>query len=273
MISAEFLIRNWLDSIPAHLQFNHPRLGLALRSQPRILRRLCAMLYLRGNHLRTLVHRHHVLSPNLVHADLQSARLAVEIAKDSIQVLVDLAETSDIYARQQSAFNYFLLSALAVILLAVCNAPKTFFNSCHESFSSAVELVRSFSRGSLASRRLWNSIRGLLPAVRTLGLKIGSEASNSQHEASGNGRQQGLGQHQGHPELIPQATPFALSPEGVASSPNTFQMSEDLMGLFNAFGQADAEMLMYEDPLLALDSNYASMNFPMEIARRFQDLI
>ncbi|KAI0440826.1 fungal-specific transcription factor domain-containing protein [Xylaria telfairii] len=266
----EFLIRTWLDSIPTHLQFNHPRLGLTLRSQPRILRRLCAMLYLRGNHLRTLVHRHHVLSPSLVHANLQSARLVVDIAKDSIQVLVDLAETSDIYARQQSAFNYFLLSALAVILLAVCNAPKTFFNSCHESFSSAVELVRSFSRGSLASRRLWNSIRGLLPAIRTLGLKIGSEVPGRQHEASGNGRQQGLGQH---PEPIPQVTPFALSPGGVASSPNTFQMSEDLMGLFNAFGQADAEMLMYEDPLLAMDSNYASMNFPMEIARRFQDLI
>ncbi|KAI8944262.1 hypothetical protein F4801DRAFT_232787 [Xylaria longipes] len=150
----EFLIRNWLDSIPAHLQFNHPRLGLTLRSQPRILRRLCAMLYLRGNHLRTLVHRHHVLSPSLVYADLHSARLVVDIAKDSIQVLVDLAETSDIYARQQSAFNYFLLSALAVILLAVCNAPKTFFSSCHESFSLAVELVRILSCRSLASRHL-----------------------------------------------------------------------------------------------------------------------
>ncbi|KAI0466272.1 fungal-specific transcription factor domain-containing protein [Xylaria cf. heliscus] len=269
----EFLIRNWLDSIPVHLQFNHPRLGLSLRSQPRILRRLCAMLYLRGNHLRTLVHRHHVLSPSLVHADLQSARLVVDIAKDSIHVLVDLAETSDIYARQQSAFNYFLLSALAVILLAVCNAPKTFFNSCHESFSSAVELVRSFSRGSLASRRLWNSIRGLLPAVRTLGLKIGSEASNSQHQGPGNASQQGPERNHDHPELIPQVTPFALSPQGVVSSPDIPQMGEDLMGLFNAVGQADAEMVMYEDPLLALNPDYVSMTFPMEIARRFQDLI
>ncbi|KAI1748867.1 fungal-specific transcription factor domain-containing protein [Xylaria castorea] len=269
----EFLIRNWLDSIPAHLQFNHPRFGLTLRTQPRILRRLCAILYLRGNHIRTLVHRHHVLSPSLVQADLQNARLVVDIAKDSIQVLVNLAESSDIYARQQSTFNYFLLSALSVMLLAVCNAPKIFFNSCHDSFSSAVELVRSFSRGSLASRRLWNSIRGLLPAVRTLGLKIASEASNSQHVGPRNTSQQGFDRNQDHPELIHQVTPFALSPEGGTESSNIFQMGEDLMGLFNAFGQADTEMLMNEDPLLALYPNYVSNTFPMEIARRFQDFI
>ncbi|KAI1736105.1 fungal-specific transcription factor domain-containing protein [Xylaria scruposa] len=266
----EFLIRNWVDGIPVHLQFNHPRFGLTPHTQPRILRRLRAILYLRGNHLRTLIHRHHVLSPSFVQADLQNARLVVDIAKDSIQVLVNLAETSDIYARQQSTFNYFLLSALSVMLLAVCNAPKTFFNSCHDSFSSAVELVRSFSRGSLAGKRLWNSIRGLLPAVRALGLKIGSEASNSQNMSSRNATQQGSGPNQDHPELIPQATPFALSPEG---SLNTFQIGEDLMDLFNVIGHADGEMLMHEDPLLALDPNYASMTFPMEITQRFQDFI
>ncbi|KAI0188128.1 fungal-specific transcription factor domain-containing protein [Xylaria flabelliformis] len=267
-ISAEFLIRNWVDSMPAHLQFNH---GLTLHTQPRVLRRLCAILYLRGNHLRTLIHRHHVLSPSLVQADIQNARLAVDIAKNSIQVLVNLAETSDIYARQQSTFNYFLLSALSVMLLAVCNAPKIFFNSCHDSFSSAVELVRSFSRESLAGRRLWNSIRGLLPAVRALGLKIGSEASNGQHVGSRNAiQQQGSGTNQDHSELMPQVTPFALSPEG---SLNTFQIGEDLMDLFNVIGHADGEMLMHEDPLLALDPNYASMTFPMEITQRFQDFI
>ncbi|GAP84428.2 putative fungal specific transcription factor domain-containing protein [Rosellinia necatrix] len=275
----EFLIRNWLDSIPAHLQFNHPRLGLASRNQPRILRRLCAFLYLRGNHLRTLVYRHHVLSPSFVHANLHSARLVVDIAKDSIQVLVDLAETSDIYARQQAAFNYFLLSALAVILLAVCNAPRTFSNSCYESFSSAVELVRKFSRGSLASRRLWNSIRGLLPAIRTLGLKIGSETTNTQYEGPSNVPRDTPDQNQEvpHPppvdKSIPQVMPLMLPPEGTTTIPNTFQMGDDLMGLFNAFGQADAETIIFDDPLPSLDSNYMQMTFPMEISRRFQGLI
>ncbi|GAW23336.1 hypothetical protein ANO14919_128920 [Xylariales sp. No.14919] len=276
----DFLIRNWLDSIPAYLQFNHPRLGLTPRNQPRILRRLCALLYLRGNHLRTLVHRHHVLSPSLVHADLRGARLVVEIAKDSIQVLVNLAETSDIYARQQATFNYFLLSALAVILLAVCNAPKIFSGSCHESFSAAVELVRNFSRGSLASKRLWNSIRGLLPAVRTLGLKIGPKASKNRHRDPEHAVCDGLGQGEEPPQQVaaakdmPQIMPFTLSPEGIASVPNTFQMGEDLMGLFNVFGQADStEMMMFDESFPVSDSNYPPTNFPMEISRRFQGLI
>ncbi|KAI2638430.1 fungal-specific transcription factor domain-containing protein [Xylaria nigripes] len=279
----EFLVRNWRDSIPAHLQFHHPSLGLAPCNQPRILRRLCFMLYLRGNHLRILVHRHHVLSPSLVQADLRSARLVVDIAKDSIQVLVHLAETSDIYARQQASFNYFLLSALAVILSAVCNAPKTFSESCHESFSSAVELVRNFSYDSLASRRLWNSIRGLLPAVRSLGMKINPEAlDNDQHNEQNNAvqhqRQIGLEQSN-NPDQISaenenQAMPFAAAAEaGVTSIPNMFQMGEDLMGLFNAFGQTEPGTMMFDDPLSALGSNCMPTTFPMEISRRFQDLI
>lgn len=262
-----------MDNIPSDLHFSHPRLGLASRHQPRISRRLRAFLYLRGNHLRTLVHRHHVLSPSLVQANLHAARLVVDIAKDSIEVLVDLAETSDIYARQQAAFNYFLLSALAVILLAVCNAPRTFSNSCYESFSSAVELVRNFSRGSLASKRLWNGIRGLLPAVRTLGLNVGSEASNNQHETPASAAQQGPAQAQEPTQPPPVVMPSTLAPESTASIPNTLQMGDDLMGLFNAFGQADSETMMFDDSLPALDSDYMPITFPMEISRRFQGLI
>ncbi|KAI1313999.1 fungal-specific transcription factor domain-containing protein [Xylaria venustula] len=273
----EFLIQNWQGSIPPYLQFNHPRLGLALRNQPRTLRRLCTLLYLRGNHLRTLVHRHHVLSPSLVHADLRSSRLIVDIAKDSIQVLVDLAETSDIYTRQQATFNYFLLSALAVMLLAVCNAPKIFFGSCQESFSSAIELVRNFSRSCLASRRLWNSIRGLLPAMKALGLKIGLEASNrrdddcyiSVYRQNQDASQVSLAEK----DVLPQAMSFTLSSDDFSSVPNTLQMGDDLMGLFNAFGQADANMNMFDETLLDADSNYMPATFPMEISRHFQGLI
>ncbi|KAI1424962.1 fungal-specific transcription factor domain-containing protein [Xylaria sp. FL1777] len=271
----EFLIRNWLDSIPPHLQFNHLQLEFALGNEPRTLRRLCTLLYLRGNHLRTLIHRH-VLSPNLIHTDLRSSRLVVDIAKDSIQVLVNLAETSDIYTRQQATFNYFLLSALAVMLLAVCNAPQVFYASCHESFSSAVTLVRNFSRGSLASRRLWNSIRGLLPAIRTLGLKIRAEApKNWQDDPNKAVYTQNIEPHQLAPNEkdIPQLTPFELAPGGIASTPDTFQMGNDLMGLFNVFGQTSTDMTMFEDCLLDSNSNCFPTTFPVEIARHFQALI
>jgi hypothetical protein len=67
----------------------------------------------------------------------------VDIALDSIQVLMHLNATTDIYSLQQNAFNYFLLSSLAIIFLAVCHAPEVFASRCRKSFVDAVELVRS----------------------------------------------------------------------------------------------------------------------------------
>lgn len=73
------------------------------------------------------------------------------------------------YARQQPIYHFYLLNALAIMLLAVCHAPSMFTETCRDSFAEAVELVKGFSRHSRASRRLWKSIRGLLPIVKSLG--------------------------------------------------------------------------------------------------------
>jgi hypothetical protein len=91
-----------------------------------------------------------------------------------------LNATTDIYSRQQNAFNYFLLSAVAVIALAVCHAPEIFAATCARSFLDATSLLRGFSRHSMASRRLWKSIRGLLPRLKSLGLS-GEVRQNEAH--------------------------------------------------------------------------------------------
>jgi hypothetical protein len=196
----EFLTHSWISSIPPDLQLRHPRLGLAPTNEVPTLRRLRTLLYLRGNHMRTMIRRHSVLSAAEIRADAQSAHTVVDIAKDSVQVLVNLAKTSDIYQRQQVAFNYFLLSAMAVLLLAVCHAPDVFSDSCRDSFSASVDLVRGFSRQSAASRRLWRSVRGLLPAARHLGLQ--REAAGARAAA---GPQQGQGMKPGRAQPMGQA--------------------------------------------------------------------
>ncbi|KAF4881220.1 putative transcriptional regulatory protein [Colletotrichum fructicola] len=127
----DFTAQNWSNSIPDDLQLRHPlHRGTAGTQPPRALRRLQALLYLRGNHIRTLIHRHHVISSASIEADPQKARLVVDIAIDSISVLVHLSETSDIYMRQQSAFNYFLLSAVAVLFLAAFLAKEPPAGGC-----------------------------------------------------------------------------------------------------------------------------------------------
>ncbi|RFN52374.1 activator of stress protein 1 [Fusarium flagelliforme] len=65
--------QDWLDSIPSHLRLRHPRLGLAPRTQPRQPHRLRALLYLRGNYIRILIYRHHLMSTASILANPQSA--------------------------------------------------------------------------------------------------------------------------------------------------------------------------------------------------------
>ncbi|KAH8587357.1 hypothetical protein B0O99DRAFT_400740 [Bisporella sp. PMI_857] len=295
-----FVTQNWVGSIPTNLQLRHPRLGLAPWTQPRALHRLRALLYLHGNHMRTLIHRHHVLSSANIMADVASARLVVDIAKDTIQVLVHLNNTTDIYARQQSAFNYFLISALAVILLAVCHAPAVFATTCRESFVAAVDLVKGFSLRSFASRRLWKCIKGLLPGINSLGMQSSSDAQQNVLAVShlpaatrieaaviqgGNqGNQDGWEKDRRPPEMntIPEFNDMWMeqatnpSPGATTSVPDAYQISNDLIGLFDAFGQATSTQPLSPN-LPASFFGLREQGIPVgdigEISWRFQDLI
>ncbi|OAA74657.1 Casein kinase II, regulatory subunit [Akanthomyces lecanii RCEF 1005] len=186
----------WLDSIPPHLQMRHYPRGAGSQGnagtytssvrpppqQPRVLHRLRALLYLRGNLTRISIYQHHLVSPAAVAADPQRARVAVDLARDTVQVLVHLNATSDIYSRQQNAFNYFLASAFAVISLALCHAPHMFAAQCTQSFMDAAGLVKGFSRHSMASKRLWKSIRGLSPRLKSLGVGGGASTKEQQQQ-------------------------------------------------------------------------------------------
>lgn len=275
----DFQTHNWLNSIPSELQLRHPRLGLAPRNQPRVLHRLRVLLYLRGNHMRTLVHRHHLLSTSSIKADMQGARLVLDIAQDTIEVLVHLNETSDIYARQQNAFNYFLLSALAAILLGVCHAPDVFAEPCRESFLKAVQLVKSFSREGHASRRLWKTIRGLLPGFRVFGLQSDTEKADAEanlHMARGeDAGRKGAEDVQPAARLHVDEVWDAHPPPFDATVPDMLKMGGDLMSIFDAFGQNHGvhPVAGPSMPFSGMDEQSMSLGSPGEIARRFQGLI
>ncbi|KZL79696.1 fungal specific transcription factor domain-containing protein [Colletotrichum incanum] len=283
----DFMTLNWLNAIPEDLQLRHPRLGLAPRVQPRSMHRLRTLLYLRGNQMRMLIHRHHVLSTASIKADMQSAKLVTDIALDTIQVLVHLNDTSDIYARQQNAFNYFLMSALAVILLAVCHAPGVFTDPCKETFLKAVQLIKGFSRHGHASRRLWKTIRGLLPSIKSLGLRSdqdkgeGPQATENGEEGLAETRANEIDQDPNQNErdgrrVENQWDVYDTSPQTDGSIPDMFNMGNDLLNLFDAFGHANSGHPAPSDfPIGFFGGNEqgASLGDPEEISRRFQGLI
>ncbi|KAL0930519.1 fungal specific transcription factor [Colletotrichum truncatum] len=280
----DFTAQNWSRSIPNDLQLRYLRDANMPVGQPRVLRRLQALLYLRGNHIRTLIHRHHVISSASIEADPQKARLVVDMAIDSISVLVNLSETSDIYMRQQSAFNYFLLSALAVIFLAVCHGSRVFAEPCRDSFLSAVELVKGISRQGTASRRLWKSIRGLLPLAQRIGLRGDENTSRQSQDASSGGRVYGMGpmlnEQQGNatPTLGPdfgglQSTSSLGPTSSGGVAPDAFSLGNDLMFLFDAFGQADEPWPNGMQDYLGSNENQVPMMDEEEISRHFWGLI
>ncbi|KAL1591759.1 hypothetical protein SLS60_011758 [Paraconiothyrium brasiliense] len=267
----EFITSNWLDSIPQELQLRHPRLGLALKCQPRLLHRLRTLIYLRGNYLRTLIHRHHVLSPNNINADMASARLVVDIAQDSIQVLVHLNDTSDIHARQQSVYHYYLLSALAVILLAVCHAPSKFAEASRGPFVSAIDLVKEFSRHGTSSRRLMKTIRGILPFAKSLGLHEEAEVPTNEAETSTS-----TNLHL-YPDTATETTNTWCWNGGnlnmgtdISSMPDIFNIGNGLIDLYDAFGTQS----LHPDALTdGLGEQSLSEWEIEEISRHFQGLI
>ncbi|KAM0345679.1 hypothetical protein ACHAPU_006334 [Fusarium lateritium] len=277
--------QDWMESIPAHLRLRHPRLGLAPRSQPRLPHRLRALLYLRGNYARILIYRHHLMSTASIDANPQNAWLVVDIAQDTIQVLMHLHATTDIYSRQQNVFNYFLLSALAVLFLAVCHAPEIFAGPCRRTFSDGVELVRGLSRHNIVSKRLWKSIRAMIPRMKTFGFP---HSNNDQGELPQDGANVEVAENDaavvttGLDLTIPitgagdddfSFGDMMMSDNLASSVPDMFQMRNDLLDLFDAFGQGQ-QFLQTVPGTFSDDEEFTKATEQgNDISMRFQGLI
>ncbi|KAF5696159.1 hypothetical protein FGLOB1_13731 [Fusarium globosum] len=231
----DFLTQKWVHSIPEDLQLVYPRLSQAPRHQPRVLQRLRTLLYLRGNYIRNLVLRHHVMSAENLRSDMQGAQLVVSLAQDTIQVLVNLNETSEIYARQKATFNYFLTGALATILLAVCHGPDVFADRCRQSFQDAVRLLKNISQHGQLGRRLWRSLKGTIHRALSLESPITPTGNTALAEIL----------QQETPEVRQQQTlvPTNWPRNGLGNNfmdenmADMFGLETDLLNLFSAFEQ------------------------------------
>lgn len=181
----DWQVLRWAETIPDPLRLESQD-GRGDSDEPRSLRRLRSVLYLRANQLRMLIHRPVLHTAAHIRRYLAESTTVVDLAKDSIRFIARLHETSDIYQRQQVTFNWFLVSALAVLFLAAAQAPGEFSAGCKEEFYMALELVRGFSTQSYISRRLWKSIKSLRKLGPQLGLHHGEERTGSAHVSASN---------------------------------------------------------------------------------------
>lgn len=230
----DYQVLQWVKNIPEPLKLypiEQPR-----NQEPisRGIRRLRLVLYIRGNHLRILIYRPVLHSATSIMENMACAQTVVDIAKNTIRVLTELNQTSDIYRSQQVLFNYFLVAALAVLFLAVSHAPMEFNRQVRDEFFMALDLVRGMSTKSYVSKRLWKMIKGLREIGEKLGLLPRTIMPNSTDPHSTAAvAMAGLA---GHPmDVIPYGV---NNTEGaLGNSPmNGLQMSNELTNLFEVIG-------------------------------------
>lgn len=229
----DWQVLRWVHAIPDSLRLDHPSTPetKAATEGSRSHHRLRALLYLRANQLRMLIHRPVLHTAGHIVRYSAESETVVEIAKDTIRFITRLNETSDIYQLQQVAFNWFLVSALAVVFLAVSQAPTQFSSSCKEEFYWALELVKGFSTQSYISRRLWRSIRSLRKLGPQLGLgvqKVRPAAETSDAVPS-------------HPQKSP--LPAVGSSHHSQSPLDGAQMTQELMEWFEAVGTLEDQIM------------------------------
>ncbi|PYI30893.1 hypothetical protein BP00DRAFT_397364 [Aspergillus indologenus CBS 114.80] len=239
----DWQVQQWVMNIPEILRLEQQPLSASKTEPqpPRSLHRLRALLYLRSNQLRMLIHRPVLHSAAHIVRYPAESQMVVDLARETIRFITRLNEMTDIYRLQQVTFNWFLVSAVAVLFLAVAQAPSQFSSACREEFYLALELIKGFSTKSYISLRLWKSIRSLR--------KLGPQVMRRQPEAAEAGvggadvlnpaKEQEIEQASGGVEPSMQSTGSiqSLTPvDGV-------QMTRELMEWFEAVGSLETQIM------------------------------
>lgn len=240
----DFQVLNWHRSIPESLKFTHPESGRNIEPPARVFHRLQVVLYLRANQMRILIYRPVLHTATTIMEHLDFAHVVVKVAKDTVRILTYINQTSDIYQSQQTMYNYFLISALAVLFLAVAHAPAEFSQTSRDEFYMALELVRGLSSTSYVSKRLWKTIKALKEVGPSLGLVVRHDDTSEAHSSAALAMA-GLAGHQ-----VDEMALYSNgrngnnldTPHGMASDLTT--LFEAAGGLFNlnGFGGSSSEM-------------------------------
>ena len=226
----------WHKSLPEELQYN-ASYNNNIDGGPfnKIQRRVQVVLYLRANHMRIFLYRPILHSATSIMENPNFAQTVVDIAKDTVRVVTQLNQASDIYRTRQVCFNYLIISALAVLFLAVSHAPVKFSRQVRDEFYMTLELVKGFSTKSHVSKRLWKTIKGLKEIGPKLGVISRQALANANDpHSSAAVAMAGLAGHRVDEMAV------YNSPQGsgaLGSAPlNGQQMSLELTSLFEAAG-------------------------------------
>ncbi|CAI7621141.1 unnamed protein product [Penicillium pancosmium] len=161
-------VLQWYEQMPEPLKCPNPystEVGLNT-----VLRRLQIQMYVRTNIMRILIYRPILYNYANIMQNMPHAVLCVHLAKDTIRILYQMHKATETYKSQQTLFNFFVLSSLAIIFLACFHDPADFCACVQEEVFMALELIKVVSSRSRVARRLWKAIRDLREVGERLGV-------------------------------------------------------------------------------------------------------
>lgn len=240
----DWQVLQWVAALPDSLRLRDPS-GYA-EGETRSLRRLRSLVHLRANQLRMLIHRPVLHSAAHMMRFPTEAQTVSDMAKDTIRFITQLHASSDIYQLQQVVFNWFLVSALMAVFLAVAQIPSQFSTSCREEFYMALELVKGVSTKSYISRRLWKSIKGL----RRLGPQLMHRNAEGDNTVEG---------------IIEQTVTSSVQ----SHTPDGAQMTQELKEWFEAVGNLE-DQIMGVGSLDAFNGGYM-LDYNSELSSMMKD--
>ncbi|KAK3492643.1 uncharacterized protein B0T23DRAFT_453682 [Neurospora hispaniola] len=166
----------WYDSVPEEIKIStHEPVKMPIGGT----QRLQIWTRLRLNQIRIWLYTPILHSAISIAENMEFARRAVELAKETIHYLTDLNDTTNVYRRMQMFGHQFLTSSIAVLFLASTHAPLQFSASCRKEFYMALELIKDMSAKSWVSRRIWRTIGSLKKYAARLGMEEDSSKTSN----------------------------------------------------------------------------------------------
>ncbi|KAK4061983.1 transcriptional regulator family: Fungal Specific TF [Trichoderma aggressivum f. europaeum] len=179
----DFQIQHWSDALPSSLRLfktqscsledeslataiNTPLDFAAIEEQSLFLR---ALLHLRANDLRILIHRPALHSSDSIQKNPLSARTAVNVARRSLNLLLYLCRLPTLHPMHHVCATHFLASSLTVLLLAVSHAPEDLGAEVRDQLLSALSFLEDLSTSTTHSESLWYTVRNYRDPVKRLG--------------------------------------------------------------------------------------------------------
>lgn len=170
---ADYRLIQWQKNLPRKLRFRGVDDKYDPAKESRGEYKLRLMLYLRANQMRTIILRKSAtvsasLNPVSID-DASSTQTILEIAQDTIRVLVYLGKETDIYHAQHRTFNHFLETALSFLLLVVCCVgPSGSAPACLSDVVAAMDLIRQLSQKSGITLKLHEKLKVIRETVDRL---------------------------------------------------------------------------------------------------------